>query len=95
MTLPHAQLPTYLELRCILEDEFGCVLREDVYIIENFNDSIIVPYFERDLGGREVECPVVFPANLNDRVQLTELRHIIERLELDPTVFGIDPHSFD
>ena len=58
-------------------------------------DSYPVTYFERDLDGRVLECVVIFPADALERVQLTNLRYIISRLELDPTVFGLDPRSFD
>jgi len=92
---PFAQLPTYLELRCILEDEFGCEFKQDVQVLDELNDSYTVTYFERDLAGRVLECVVIFPTDELERVQLTNLRYIISRLELDPTVFGLDPRSFD
>ena len=95
MVEPFAQLPTYLELRCILEDEFGCEFKQDVQVLDELNDSYTVTYFERDLDGRVLECVVIFPTDELERVQLTNLRYIISRLELDPTVFGLDPHSFD
>lgn len=95
MVEPFAQLPTYLELRCILEDEFGCEFKEDLTVIDELHDSYAVTYFERDLGGRVLECVVIFPEDETERVQLTNLRHIIGRLELDPTVFDLDPRSFD
>ena len=95
MVEPFAQLPTYLELRCILEDELGCEFKEDIKVLDELNDSYPVTYFERDLGGRILECVVIFPEDELERVQLTNLRHIIARSELDPTVFGLDPHDFD
>lgn len=95
MVEPFAQLPTYIELRCILEDQFGCEFKEDIQVIDELNDSYAVTYFERDLSGRILECVVIFPEDHTERVQLTNLRYIIARLELDPTVFDLDSHSFD
>ena len=61
MPYPFAPLPTFAELRAILEQEFGCEFKKDDSIIVELGDSYPVTYFERDMGGEVLTCVVVAP----------------------------------
>lgn len=87
MPVPSSPFPTYIELRCLLEDELGCEFKEENEIV--INDSYSVTYFERDMGSELLSCIVIYPEDENEHVEADFLRHIIRRLRLDPTVFGL------
>ncbi len=96
MPYPFAPLPTFAELKEILEHEFGCEFKQDLQILNIVNDHIYsITYFERDMGGEILDCVVIFPEDENERVQLTLLRSIIHRLRLDPHRFGLDLDNFE
>ena len=95
MPYPFAPLPTFAELRAILEQEFGCEFKKDDSIIVELGDSYPVTYFERDMGGEVLTCVVVAPKDKRQRIELDFLRSIVERLQLDPARFGLDLDSFD
>lgn len=96
MPYPFAPLPTFRELKSILEQEFGCEFKEDVLILDLIhNYAYSVTYFERDMAGEILDCIVLFPEDENERVQLTLLQNIIYRLRLDPRRFGLDLDNFE
>jgi hypothetical protein len=93
---PFAPLPTFAELKRILEQEFGCEFKQDVLILNLVNNQTYsITYFERDMGGEVLDCVVIFPEDENERVLLTLLRSIIHRLRLDPRRFGLDLDTFE
>ena len=96
MPYPFAPLPTFWELKSILEQEFGCEFKEDLTILDvDKNYAYSVTYFERDMGGEILDCVVLFPEDENERVQLTLLHSVIHRLRLDPRRFGLDLVDFE
>ena len=96
MPYPFAPLPTFAELKRILEQEFGCEFKKDLLILDLIrNYAYSVTYFERDMSGEILDCVVLFPEDENERVQLTLLRSIIHRLWLDPSRFGLDLDDFE
>jgi hypothetical protein len=93
---PFAPLPTFAELKRILEEEFGCEFKQDLLILNELNhNTYSITYFERDMAGELLDCVVIFPEDEDERVQLTVLRSVIHRLRLDPRRFGLDLDSFD
>ena len=96
MPYPFAPLPTFAELKTILEQEFGCEFKHDLRVLDEVKNHIYsITYFERDMGGEVLDCVVIFPDDENERVQLTLLRSIIHRLRLDPRRFGLDLDNFE
>lgn len=96
MPYPFAPLPTFAELKRILEQEFGCEFKQDFLIFNEVSrDTYSITYFERDMGGEVLDCVVIFPDDENERVQLTLLRSIIHRLQLDPRRFGLELDNFE
>ncbi|HET6892733.1 MAG TPA: hypothetical protein VFH31_16635 [Pyrinomonadaceae bacterium] len=96
MPYPFAPLPTFAELKRILEEEFGCDFKQDLLIFnERSQDTYSITYFERDMGGEVLDCVVIFPEDENERLQLTLLRSIIHSLKLDPGRFGLDLDNFE
>lgn len=96
MPYPFAPLPTFRELKSILEEEFGCEFKEDLTILDVAkNYAYSVTYFERDMGGDILDCVVLFPEDESERVQLTLLQVIIQRLRLDPRRFGLELDDFE
>ena len=96
MPYPFAPLPTFRELKTILEEEFGCEFKKDLVILDLIRNYVYsVTYFERDMGGEILNCVVLFPDDENERVQLMLLQNIIRRLRLDPRRFGLDLDDFE
>jgi len=92
---PFAPLPTFAEFRRILIQEFGCEFKQEFQIINEVNDSYPVTFFERDMDGEVLTYVVVFPDDENERISLTLLRSILERLRIDPRRFGLELDHFE
>jgi len=77
----------------MLTSKYGCEFREISVHLDGVSDSYPVPYFERKMGDKILQCVVVFPNDETERVALTNLRSICVRLEIPLADFHLDIDS--